>query len=339
MPAPRRHDALVEVVGTSMSFFRSSFLWFSLACACTAGGGGSGAPDAAGSQATGGVPASGLSAGAPSTGGSGGSGGTQPPALPALGGAPQGGAGGTSSAGGTGDPVVPLSGPCTALGLFLCDDFEIGAPGQAPDAEKWTIDLINSQGIFLDDKVAYRGGQSVKVVGDGYRAFLRPRTGLPVSTNTFYLRVFLRSDSAMGPGHSTYLEAGKNAMDEHELRIGYHYRMLEINMMPGDPEQLSSGKDYDDGTPGLSFAPNTWYCLEVLFDGANHEARVWVNDEEVSALHVTDWNPNQRDGFTGYQNWAPSYASAGVGYEKYSGDPATLHYDDVAFGISRIGCN
>ena len=28
-----------------------------------------------------------------------------------------------------------------------------------------------------------------------------------------------------------------------------------------------------------------------------------------------------------------------VGAQKFSGDPGQLWYDDVAFGMSRIGCN
>lgn len=249
--------------------------------------------------------------------------------------------GGTSAAtlgsGGTvGAPTQ--TGPCAASGLFLCDDFESAVPGGPPDPNKWTVDLITSQGIAVDGSLAHSGANSVKVLGTGYRAFLRPKTGLPVANNSFFLRVFLRSSSPMGSGHSTYVEAGKNAMDDHELRVGYHYKMLEVNLMPGDPEQLSSGRDYDDGTPGLSFLPDTWYCLEVHFDGQNQEARVWVDDQEILPLHVTNWNPNMKDGFQNRMNWSPTYASVGIGYEKYSGDPATLWYDDLALGTERIGC-
>jgi len=280
--------------------------------------------------------ASSVGSGLPSTVGIAGAGGQNAPA--GSGGAGGRDAGAVSAGGRGGSSSAVRSFPCGAPGVFLCDDFESSVSGTLPNTERWKVDLINSESVLVDSGEAHSGRNSVKVLGNGYRAFLRPVHGLPTLDNSLYLRVFVRSSTAMGSGHSTYVEAGKNAMDEHELRVGYHYKMLEVNLMPGDPEQLSSGRDYDDGTPGLQFAPNTWYCLEVHFDGQHSEARVWVNDTEILPLHVTNWNPNMKDGFRNLTDWAPSYASVGIGYEKYSGDPAILWYDDIALGTQRIGC-
>ncbi len=288
---------------------------------------------------TGGSSQSPTASGLPSTVGIAGAGGQNTP----FGSAGAGGrTAGAVSAGGTGGSSGSSSAvgsfPCGALGVFLCDDFESSVSGTLPNTERWKVDLINSESVLVDSGEAHSGRHSVKVLGNGYRAFLRPTYGLPTPDNSLFVRVFVRSSTPMGSGHSTYVEAGKNAMDEHELRVGYHYKMLDVNLMPGDSEQLSNGRDYDDGTPGLQFAPNTWYCLEVHFDGQHSEARVWVNDTEILPLHVTNWNPNMKEGFRNLTDWAPSYASVGIGYEKYSGDPATLWYDDIALGTQRIGC-
>jgi hypothetical protein len=144
--------------------------------------------------------------------------------------------------------------------------------------------------------------------------------------------VFIRVGSAFTSGHSTFFEAGPDeTLNNTEIRVGFHVQQLEVNRMPSDAEQLSNGGDYNDPSSGIKFVPETWHCLEVLFDGDNDELRVWFENTEVPELHVTDW---KRDAGA----WSPTYQAMRFGYEKYSGPDMQVWYDDIAIGTSRIGC-
>jgi hypothetical protein len=147
------------------------------------------------------------------------------------------------------------------------------------------------------------------------------------------VRFWIRVSNEFTSGHSTFVEAGPdNTNNETEIRVGFHVNQLEVNRMPGDAEQLSNGGNYNDPNSGIHFAINTWYCLEVLFDGSHDELRVWFGDNEVPELHVTDWN-------RGDTGWSPKYEAIRFGYEKYSGPSMQVWYDDIAIGTSRIGCS
>ena len=65
--------------------------------------------------------------------------------------------------------------------------------------------------------------------------------------------------------------------------------MLMYTIMGDGHGALSNQNYYNDGKPGVAFAPSTWVCLEVLIDHARPEVDVWVDGTEVPDLHHTDW--------------------------------------------------
>ena len=64
----------------------------------------------------------------------------------------------------------------------------------------------------------------------------------------------------------------------------------------------------------------------MLFDAPHTEIDVWVNDEEVPDLHVTN---------LAHEN----YDVLRFGFEQYAGLVADLWFDDIALGTQQIGCN
>lgn len=231
-------------------------------------------------------------------------------------------------------PDAHPAGPCSAPGLLVCDDFENMPPGSPPAGY-----VLESGGgmpgpISVTDQEAHSGTHSVYVDGNTFSS-LFTKKGSPVfpqPSNTYDVRFWIRVSEEFTSGHSSFVEAGPDdTSNQNEIRIGFHVNQLEVNRMPGDAEQLSNGGDYNDPTTGVHFTKDTWYCLEVLFDGAHDELRVWFEDTEVPELHVTDW----KQGITG---WSPTYAAVRFGYEKYSGPSMEVWYDDIAIGTGHIGC-
>jgi len=231
-------------------------------------------------------------------------------------------------------PDAPQNGPCAAVGILVCDDFESMTVGMPPSGY-----VLESGGgapgeITVTDQTAHAGRQSVFVNGNTFSS-LFTKKGPPVfpqASNSYYVRFWIRLSNEFPSGHGTFVEAGPDeTKNENEIRIGFHVNQLEVNRMPGDAEQLSNGGNYNDPASGIHFVEATWHCVEVLFDGGHDELRVWFEGSEVPELHVTDWK-------RGDVGWSPAYAAVRFGYEMYGSAPLQVWYDDIAIGTGRIGC-
>jgi len=248
------------------------------------------------------------------TGGSGGSGG-------------RGGAG--SASGGTGG----AANPCAArAGLRFCDDFESKTVGTPPSAAPWAVQLNGSGTVTIDGSTpAHSGSKSVRVhaADNDYQTLFtfRDAAVLPGPGGRFFMRAYMRLGRAMAGGHNTFIVTDLFATPGagNNVRIGEMNAMLMYTIMGDAHGALSNQNYYNDGKPGVVFAPSTWVCLEVLIDRARPEIDVWVDGTEVPDLHHTDWPLD-------------NYDIIRFGFEKYAGPGLDLWYDDIAIGTERIGC-
>jgi hypothetical protein len=294
--------------------------------------------------AHGGTGASGGAASGGTSGGVGGSGGNSGGAGGSSGGS--GGSGGSSGALGSAGEAGSggASGPCGAAGLIVCDDFDLSAAAGPPSTTNWQPQPDwQSERILIDATKSVSGPNSVSLVGTTYGVELVRSVGLPPPDNTFYVRVRMQLEKSTGDmgGHIAFIE-GAEAEDDsgEELRFGASHGMLDLNVQPGtkgsgggEKTQFSNG-DVDvpsSGAPGVVLEANRWYCIEALFDGKNHEFRLWVDGSEIAGLHVSDWKQ-------GRSGWSPSYAFVKIGAQNFSGSTGRVFYDDVAIGTSPIGC-
>jgi hypothetical protein len=234
-----------------------------------------------------------------------------------------GAAGGASGGSGAG---------CSSAAPIFCDDFETGTTaGMPPPAPRWSLALNGMGTVAVDGTTAHSGSKSVHVnSAGGYQTFFA-LTGAPVfpASGALYLRLYIKLGAAMSSGHNTYYKAGAAGMpsSDHETRIGVMNAMLMINQPAGDRGFLSNQNYYNDGNkPGVVFAPNTWKCVEALFDPAHSTFDVWVDEKEVPDLHRTDWQQDPLGSFH-------------FGFEKYAGPDSDIWYDDIAVSAAPIGCH
>lgn len=210
--------------------------------------------------------------------------------------------------------------PCPSGALF-CSDFESAA---IPPELVFFPEYLRATQTFvsLDGAVSHGGSRSLKVTGTSFSQML----GVTVPSS-FWGRVYLRSDSDIQQGHNTYVAAGTSTGDPNEgtyLRIGEHQCQLELNRNTDDKELLSNGGTYScEG--GVKLLRDTWYCLEFQFDGVGQETRVFVDGNEVTALHTTDWGSYE-------------FRVLKLGFEKYHGAEKTLWYDDLALATTQLHC-
>ena len=300
----------------------------------TVGGGGTGVGGNAGATGGGGTAAGGSGGAGGSTGaagtGSGGRGGGGGASTGRGGGAgtASGGAGASGGTGGTGGAANPCS---TRAGLRFCETFESKTVGAFTAAAPWALQA-GAGAITIDGTTpAHSGTKSVKVHAtdnDFDTLFvLHDATILPAPSGRFFLRAYMRLSRAMSGGHNSYIIADPFAMQGtgNNVRIGEMNAMLMYTIMGDGHGALSNQNFYNDGKPGVVFAPSTWVCLEVLLDRGKPEIDVWVDGTEVPDLHHTDWALD-------------NYDSIRFGFEKYAGPGIDIWYDDIAIGTERIGC-
>jgi hypothetical protein len=262
---------------------------------------------------------------------------------------------GTTSSTGTGNTSSSASsggttaGQCPANAIF-CADFEDGKiPSAAVFYPAYQRTMISTY-MNVDGTMGNHGStHSLRVTPWSQPMMMSPNfsqmLGVMTGKSTFWTRVYLRTgapstSTSMVMGHDTFV-AGiddsanggslANAGDPNngeQVRVGEHSCQLEVNRRSNDNEVLSDavgGVSNYTCAGGVTFAPDTWYCLETFYDGPNSTVRVFVNGSEVTGLHITTWGPYAYDMFK-------------FGFENYSGTPRNIWYDDVAIATQQIGC-
>lgn len=301
-------------------------LGFSCALGCSPAGndGGAAHPNTSGG---GGSTNAGSSAGgdAAQLGGSGGSSVLPGAGSSAGGSSANGGAATAGSANGgaaTGGSTTggSVNSPC-GTGSIFCSDFEAET---IPDKLVFFPEYLRATQslVTLDTTVFHGGKRALKVTGTDSSQMLAVTV-----PSKFWGRVYLRSDTDIQEGHDTYVAAGTGMGDPNDgtyIRIGEHECQLELNRNTDDKELLSNGGMYMC-SGGVKLVKDTWYCLEFYYDGVGGETRVFVDNQEVSALHTTDWG-------------TLDYKIFKLGFEKYGGQAKTLWYDDLALAAEQLHC-
>lgn len=234
----------------------------------------------------------------------------------------------------------PSSDPCDGADI-LCDGFEDGG-GLDP---QWAYVGNPANMPTLDEGRAFSGSRSLTFPNtDTQGAFVYPTSGLPTADNRVYVRAYVsfERDTAQMGGHVSYIVGADAPSNGAEMRLGASQNfgngqmMVDVNLLGSGPEytQFSNG-DVTGGAPsgarGVGLQASTWYCMEALFDGAGDEFRLWIDDTEIAAMHVTDWAQ-------GVSGWSPQYSVVKIGGQNYSGSLGQVWFDDVAIGSTRLGC-
>ncbi len=285
------------------------------------GSGGGSTSVTAGSTTTGGV------GGSTSVGGAGGVATTGDGTTTVSGAGGMGGSSGSGGSTGMGGSGGGTGEACPATATF-CSGFESaelpegavynrnGAPSE------WTVDFE------VDSSVKHSGNSSLRVrsesenTGSAYKMLAVPAPGA-----AFWARFYLRSDVELGSEkHNVFAEAadgtGTNATDFVEFAedVGIAFNSNDAVRWPDGYGRLMSGE-----TMPYALAADTWYCIELSFDGQNRVQMLVVDGTQL--INATDF-PTATKAFTTFK----------FGYNALNGGVRNTWYDDVAVAPERIGC-
>jgi hypothetical protein len=229
----------------------------------------------------------------------------------------------------------------TACKYALCESFENYRDGEVPDPAVWSQRATKAT---VGSAFAARGSKALHLPAFTKDAVqIRETKTFPALGKAFFARVYLYVDKQPTevPAvlyHWTLIEASEASQDSgHRVRLGGH---IEKSVGPTDWLRFN----YETGLPvmphetGLSdpsavIEPKKWHCIEVYFDMATSEARVWLDNVEHTKLH---WQNNMPGRFS----FPAAIQSLSFGWVEYQ-PPATpweVWLDEIAVDGQRIGC-
>lgn len=225
--------------------------------------------------------------------------------------------------------------PC-ATGL--CDDFE-------GDLSKWEIQKDSVPAPIIDaTKGANGSSKSLKTTVTSQQSFAIA----PVPAQSFYVRAYMNfsASTTAASSHSWFIVGADNTTSGAgaQMRFGassnHGHPETDFNVYgsescSGEKTHFSDGAN--DALQGwqnttdeqLQFAADTWYCVELFFNGDGDEFQLWVDGTEHAGFHVTAENM--------CPNWSPEYQYVKIGGGG-NGTFGDVWYDDVVISTQPIGC-
>ncbi|GGL04215.1 cellulose-binding domain-containing protein [Mangrovihabitans endophyticus] len=221
-----------------------------------------------------------------------------------------------------------------------CDGFETQAGG-TPSGD-WSVTYPDCQGTgtaAIDRTTAHSGAASLRVNGAaGYcnHVFVRSTRMLATTTDTWYVRYWVRHTTALPAAHTTAVALRDAADGDRDLRFGGQNGALQWNRASDDatlPEQSPAGVAQSAPLP-----VGTWNCVEFKVDGTDGTMQTWLNGESVPGLLEDGVPTHDIDGQWLNRTYRPRLTDLRLGWESYGDGADTLWYDDVVVSAARNHC-
>jgi hypothetical protein len=229
--------------------------------------------------------------------------------------------------------------------MALCEDFEAGAAGAAPDATRWTIaapdcSKFDVSKAVIDTAQAHTGKGSLRIDAPGEycgHIFIQNQA-IATLGPVVYGRFWVRMSAALTDQHVTFVSMRDTNDSNSELRMGGQSQILMWNRKSDDatlPELSPTGISMSTAIPALK-----WTCIEFAIDSNQGTLKTWVDGNAPAGLEVDGTaTPDVDRRWLQRANWRPALADFKLGWEQYSNVANTLWFDDIALNTSRIGCS
>jgi hypothetical protein len=180
----------------------------------------------------------------------------------------------------------------------------------------------------IDNSVSRTGRGSLKVKPDTEAQSGSAYQMLAVTSggNTFWVRFYLRSDQILGQdSHNAFVSAsaGVGPNDKPSLEFaedcGIAFNNNDAVVRPD-----GSSESIPCMTP-LRLEPDTWYCVELSFNGATGDTQLFIDREPT--IDSRGWSAGKG---------AFKYVKFGV--NNLHPVTRTIWYDEFAVAPTRIGC-
>jgi hypothetical protein len=235
------------------------------------------------------------------------------------------GAMGSDRDAGTGDAIAPTSASGCPTGKYpVCLDFESGTLDP-----KWRM-LGANMTVGTDMKAAGQYALHFSNLQPKVQAMITT-TELGALTNAMWGRFYVHMTPGAPDGHGAFVYGYDQ--DNERYEVGF-----ENNCFMGDWHGTTPEKYMRTHVK----IPDSWICVEFLFDGATpDDPRIWVDGVAATYYVVANQpGPLKVDHWTRFDaGFRPSHGTSLGSYEGNAPPVVTdMWMDDIALDTKRIGC-
>jgi hypothetical protein len=239
-----------------------------------------------------------------------------------------GGAGGNNDAAGGGASAA--GGALCPADHSFCADFEQPElPDQAQyfrnaAPAEWTADFAIDSTVFREGGASLRVKTTMEASESAYKMLAVPTPG-----SVFWARVYWRSDAVLGQGtlsaseHNRFMIAASQAEPNSSDALEFA-EDCGIALNSHDQVYRPEGGNATCDSP-LRLEPDTWYCVELSFNGTSGDTQVYVNGD--LKIDAKAWGPGKGD-----------FSYLKIGVDNLHPIVRNVWFDAVAVGPTRPGC-
>ena len=247
---------------------------------------------------------------------------------------------------------VPLLPGCASAGNLLCETFEGTLPGSLPTASPWLNHPVSgicdsNSTLAVDETQPHGGARELTSHSFSNQCVLEADLGVHPE---LWVRAWVRSD-VPGPGQvdasqvdvseMTLFGIGTNQFgDDPRIAVGYSGTVAfsPCSQAPGISVN-TTGSSPAAGCTGTPLPTGKWLCFElhVTQAGSTVHAQLYI-DGQIQTFSSPTPDGGTTTTLTNIYGATVRYLALGV--RQYGSRYVTpAHYDDVAAGTERIGCN
>lgn len=232
------------------------------------------------------------------------------------------------------------AGTCADTTLIFCDDFEGYAAGPAKST-KWTTVTASANDTLTVDATHARGAKALHVhVTQNEFGYAKLASFAPPG-NGFFGRLYVWAaafPTAPDYAHFTMVETAGAGTAGVVRPIGGQYDPQGKSADWGVGSDQGPTGDWTNWRPSAPAQGGKWLCLEWEMRAADNVINVWVDGVAKTDLTVS----TKVHGGANVDFVFPKWSSLWFGWWLYQASPTPnqfdLWYDDVALGVTRIGC-
>lgn len=171
------------------------------------------------------------------------------------------------------------------------------------------------------------GSSSLKVKSVTESSGAYKMLAVPSGGATFWARFYIRSDLELGESdHNVFAQASGSTEPNDSTSVEFA-EDVGIAFNSSDSVRWPEGYGRPDGggTNPYTLAADTWYCVEIFFDGTGQHQMLYIDGEELIDA-------------TSFPDATKAFTTLKFGYNALHGTARNTWYDDVAVGPTRPGC-
>ena len=216
--------------------------------------------------------------------------------------------------------------PCPSDATFCADFEEATLPEGAVFKLNGDPSTPWTQYFEVDTTIKHSGNSSLRVKSLSEASGAYKMLAVPSGGSAFWVRMYMQSDVDLGADDHNPFALASGSDDPNDGSSIEFAEDVGLAFNSSDSVRWPEGYGrLDNGTNPYTLPKDTWYCIELSFDGMGRVQKLFIDGEQK--IEATDYPAAEK-----------TFSVFKFGYNALHGTERQLWYDDVAVAPTRIGC-